>query len=82
SLVASPKTSPLTKQTEVPSISFPPGPNICTHHKIRPRYMPKCLPRTGYGWLVRQSKAINVLEREYNQCCKDKKGEQRCAEKK
>ncbi|RXN39547.1 extracellular matrix 1-like protein [Labeo rohita] len=77
------------KQTEVLSISFPPGrpdssniANICAHHKIRPRYMPKCLPRTGYGWLVRQSKAINVLEREYNQCCKDKKSQQRCAEKK
>ncbi|XP_050987354.1 extracellular matrix protein 1 [Labeo rohita] len=89
SSVASPKTSPLMKQTEVLSISFPPGrpdssniANICAHHKIRPRYMPKCLPRTGYGWLVRQSKAINVLEREYNQCCKDKKSQQRCAEKK
>ncbi|XP_016105532.1 extracellular matrix protein 1-like [Sinocyclocheilus grahami] len=61
---------------------FPPGrpdssniAHICAHHKIRPRYMPKCLPRTGYGWLIRQSKAINVLEREYNQCCEEKKGE-------
>ncbi|XP_016335863.1 extracellular matrix protein 1-like isoform X1 [Sinocyclocheilus anshuiensis] len=87
SLVASPKA--LTKQSEVPYISFPPGrpdssnvAHICAHHKIRPRYMPKCLPRTGYGWLVRQSKAINVLEREYSQCCKEKKSEQRCAEKK
>ncbi|XP_016410298.1 extracellular matrix protein 1-like [Sinocyclocheilus rhinocerous] len=87
SSVASPKA--LMKQTEVPYISFPPGrpdssniAHICAHHKIRPRYMPKCLPRTGYGWLIRQSKAINVLEREYNQCCEEKKGEQRCAEKK
>ncbi|XP_043089360.1 extracellular matrix protein 1-like, partial [Puntigrus tetrazona] len=87
SLVASPKA--LMKQTAVPSISFPPGrpdssniAHICAHHKMRPRYVPKCLPRTGYGWLVRQSKAINILEREYNQCCKEKRGEQRCAEKK
>ncbi|KAL1259136.1 hypothetical protein QQF64_009713 [Cirrhinus molitorella] len=87
SLVASPKA--LMKQTEVPNISFPPGRpdssnigHICGHRKIRPRYMPKCLPRTGYGWLVRQSKAINVLEKEYNQCCKVKRGDQRCAEKK
>ncbi|KAF4103500.1 extracellular matrix protein 1 [Onychostoma macrolepis] len=87
SLVASPEA--LMKQTEVPNISFPPGrpdssniAHICAYHKIRPRYMPKCLPRTGYSWLVRQSKAINILEREYNQCCKDKKSEQRCAEKK
>ncbi|XP_073703378.1 extracellular matrix protein 1 [Garra rufa] len=86
-LVASPKA--LMKQTEVPYISFPPGRpdssnigHICGHRKIRPRYTPKCLPRTGHSWMVRQSKAINVLEREYNQCCKDKKGEQRCAEKK
>lgn len=79
----------LMKQSEVPHISFPPGrPDssnialICAHHKTRPRYIPKCLPRTGYGWLVRQSKAINVLEREYKQCCKEKKSDQRCAEKK
>ncbi|XP_052433676.1 extracellular matrix protein 1 isoform X7 [Carassius gibelio] len=87
SLVASPQA--LMKQSEVPHISFPPGrpdssniAHICAHHKTRPRYMPKCLPRTGYGWLVRQSKAINVLEREYKQCCKVKKSDQRCAEKK
>uniref|UniRef100_A0A672PY89 Extracellular matrix protein 1b n=1 Tax=Sinocyclocheilus grahami TaxID=75366 RepID=A0A672PY89_SINGR len=76
------------RQTEVPYISFPPGrpdssniAHICAHHKIRPRYMPKCLPRTGYGWLIRQSKAINVLEREYNQCCEEKKGEHSSANK-
>ncbi|XP_016142966.1 extracellular matrix protein 1 [Sinocyclocheilus grahami] len=87
SLVASPNA--LTRQSEVPYISFPPGRpdssnigHICTHHKIRPRNMHKCLPGIRNGWLVRQSKAINVLEKEYSQCCKEKKSEQRCAEKK
>ncbi|XP_067305265.1 extracellular matrix protein 1 [Pseudorasbora parva] len=89
SLVASPRPRAPRKQPKVPDFNFPPGrPNssnieqICTHRKIRPRYLTKCLPCTGYDWLVRQSKAINVLEREYNQCCEEKKGEQSCAEKK
>ncbi|XP_067248930.1 extracellular matrix protein 1 isoform X1 [Chanodichthys erythropterus] len=87
SVVASPRAP--QKQPKVPGFIFPPGcPNssnieqICTHRQIRPRYFTKCLPCTGYGWLVRQSKAINVLEREYNQCCKEKKGQQHCALKK
>ncbi|XP_056090896.1 extracellular matrix protein 1 [Rhinichthys klamathensis goyatoka] len=87
SLVASPRAP--RKQPKVLDFNFPPGrpdssniEQICTHHKIRPRYFTKCLPCTGYGWLVRQSKAINLLEREYNQCCQEKKGERHCAEKK
>ncbi|XP_002664851.3 extracellular matrix protein 1 isoform X1 [Danio rerio] len=85
--LASPKA--LKKQTAAPDLTFPPGrpessniANICAHRKIRPRYITSCLPHTGYGWLVRQSKTINVLEREYNRCCKEKKGVQRCAEQK
>ncbi|KAK7157350.1 hypothetical protein R3I93_008740 [Phoxinus phoxinus] len=87
SLVASPRAP--RKQPKVPDFNFPPGrpdssniEHICTHHKIRPRYLTNCLPCTGYSWLIRQSKAVNVLEREYNQCCQEKKGERHCAEKK
>ncbi|CAM4698126.1 unnamed protein product [Leuciscus chuanchicus] len=87
SLVASPRAP--RKQPKVRDFNFPPGrptssniQQICTHRKIRPRYATDCLPCTGYGWLVRQSKAINVLEREYNQCCQEKEGERHCAEKK
>ncbi|XP_051574897.1 extracellular matrix protein 1-like [Myxocyprinus asiaticus] len=87
SLLASPRA--FKKMTGVPDINFPLGrPDssnialICAHRKIRPRYTPKCLPRTGYGWLARQSKAINVLEKEFNHCCKEKNGVQRCAERK
>ncbi|XP_026084186.1 extracellular matrix protein 1-like [Carassius auratus] len=79
----------LPQQTEALNISFPPGrpdssniAQICAPHKTRPRYMPKHLPNTGYDWLIRQSNAINVLEREYNQCCEEEKGKQLCAEKK
>ncbi|XP_052002532.1 extracellular matrix protein 1-like [Xyrauchen texanus] len=87
SLVASPRA--LKKTTGVPDINFPLGrPDssnialICAHRKIRPRYTPNCLPRTGYGLLAHQSKAINVLEKEFTQCCKEKNGVQRCAERK
>ncbi|KAK7147779.1 hypothetical protein R3I94_010339 [Phoxinus phoxinus] len=86
-LVASPRAP--RKQPKVPDFNFPPGrpdssniEHICTHHKIRLRYLTNCLPCTGYSWLIRQSKAINVLEREYNQCCQEKKGERHCAERK
>ncbi|XP_056619037.1 extracellular matrix protein 1 isoform X2 [Triplophysa dalaica] len=79
----------LEKQAEIVDICFPPGrPHssnidlICGHRKIRPRYLTRCLPHTGYGWLARQSKAINVLEKEYGQCCKEKKGQHNCAERK
>ncbi|KAJ8354709.1 hypothetical protein SKAU_G00222760 [Synaphobranchus kaupii] len=60
-----------------PDISFPPGrPTsdniglVCTLRKLRPRYHLKCLPSNAYGWLGRQSKAINRMEKAIKQCCK------------
>ncbi|XP_076844578.1 extracellular matrix protein 1 [Brachyhypopomus gauderio] len=70
-------------------ISFPPGrPNsanigsVCANRKQRPRYIPRCLPSSDYDWLGRQSKAVNGLEKGLSQCCKRKKDQQPCAERK
>ncbi|KAI4877313.1 hypothetical protein NFI96_002510 [Prochilodus magdalenae] len=68
---------------------FPPGhPNsgnigsICTNRKQRRQYLSTCLPRKGYIPKANQVKAIDELEKGFNQCCKQKKGRQACAEKK
>ncbi|XP_061103198.1 extracellular matrix protein 1 [Conger conger] len=65
------------KEPKVPDISFPPGRptpsnigRICRLRKLRPRYNLKCLPSNSYGWLERQSKAINRMEKAIKQCCK------------
>ncbi|XP_064209604.1 extracellular matrix protein 1 [Anguilla rostrata] len=72
---------------KVPDIRFPPGrPTssnirmICDLHKIRPRYDLKCLPSDRYGWLARQSKAINRLEKGIKQCCKGQDEVLACAD--
>ena len=69
------------------SISFPPArpmaddiKSVCIHHKLRPFYDLRCLPRRGYGWLVRQTKAVNRLERGFKQCCKRKQEVLECAD--
>ncbi|KAJ8398518.1 hypothetical protein AAFF_G00427730 [Aldrovandia affinis] len=69
--------SPKRKITREPDIRFPPGrPTssniglVCRLRKLRPRYSAKCLPSTGYGWLARQLKAINRMEKGIKQCCK------------
>lgn len=73
----------------IPDIHFPPGrPTssniklVCKLRKLRPRYVASCLPRGGYGWLARQSKAINRLERGLKRCCKGKKDVLACADEK
>ncbi|KAG5270824.1 hypothetical protein AALO_G00172710 [Alosa alosa] len=79
----------LRRESSVPDISFPPGrPTssnikwVCKLRKLRPRYVASCLPRGGYGWLARQSKAINRLERGLKRCCKGKKEVLACADEK
>ena len=69
------------------SISFPPArptaddiESICINRKLRPFYDLKCLPRKGYGWLVRQSKAVNRVERGFKQCCKSQQEVLQCAD--
>ncbi|XP_042163000.1 extracellular matrix protein 1 isoform X2 [Oncorhynchus tshawytscha] len=68
-------------------ISFPPGrPTfdniglVCCLHNSRPLSTTKCLPRTGFGWLARQSKAMNRLERGFKHCCKGLENVLPCAE--
>ncbi|XP_056142447.1 extracellular matrix protein 1-like isoform X2 [Lampris incognitus] len=70
---------PVSTSPQNVDISFPPGrpteagtESLCRHRKLRPRYDLKCLPRKGYGWLARQSKTINRVEKGFKQCCKRK----------
>ncbi|KAG9345371.1 hypothetical protein JZ751_009918, partial [Albula glossodonta] len=81
-----PRSSKIAKQTD---ISFPPGrPTVynikwvCEFRKFRPRYLQKCLPPNGYGWLARQAKAVNRMEKGIKQCCKGKKEVLSCANRK
>ncbi|KAG7282149.1 hypothetical protein CRUP_034896, partial [Coryphaenoides rupestris] len=69
------------------SISFPPArptaddiQSVCAYRKLRPFYDVKCLPRKGYGWLVRQAKAVNRVERGFKQCCKRQPEVLECAD--
>ncbi|KAM4601087.1 extracellular matrix protein 1 [Polymixia lowei] len=79
------RPSPSTPQNI--SISFPPGrpsaadiESLCRYRKLRPRYDLKCLPNKGYGWLARQSKTINRVEKGFKQCCKRKQEVLTCAD--
>ncbi|XP_078390233.1 extracellular matrix protein 1-like isoform X2 [Cetorhinus maximus] len=64
-------------EMRLPDIVFPPAePNrhnihsLCQLRKIRPRYPPNSLPRSGYATLTRQARAIRQLESGYTKCCK------------
>ncbi|XP_071759424.1 extracellular matrix protein 1 [Centroberyx gerrardi] len=78
---------PLPSAPQNVDISFPPGrptaadiESLCRYRKLRPRYDLKCLPRKGYGWLARQSKTINRVERGFKQCCKRQQEVFTCAD--
>ncbi|KAL6488615.1 hypothetical protein MHYP_G00023560 [Metynnis hypsauchen] len=77
------------RMTSVLNSYFPSGrPNsgnigsICANRKQRRQYLSTCLPRNGYLSLANEVKAINELEKGFNQCCKQRKGKQACAERK
>ncbi|XP_062321999.1 extracellular matrix protein 1-like isoform X2 [Osmerus eperlanus] len=77
----------LRATTQAADINFPPGrpsadniQSVCRFGKLRPLYLPRCLPSTGYGWLARQSKAVNRLEKGFKHCCKGKKDVLPCAD--
>ncbi|KAJ3598642.1 hypothetical protein NHX12_002147 [Muraenolepis orangiensis] len=81
------KIEKTTMSSQNVSISFPPArptaddiQSVCVHRKLRPFYDHKCLPHKGYGWLVRQTKAINRVERGFKQCCKSQQEVLQCAD--
>ncbi|XP_063054664.1 extracellular matrix protein 1-like [Engraulis encrasicolus] len=76
-------------ETSIPDIIFPPARpsasnirHVCKLRKARPLYNAGCLPRGGYGWLARQAKSANRLERGYKSCCKGKVKVLACATQK
>ncbi|KAF7669735.1 hypothetical protein LDENG_00146930 [Lucifuga dentata] len=78
---------PLPSPPQNVDISFPPGrptaadiESLCRYRKLRPHYNLKCLPHKGYGWLARQSKTINRVEKGFKQCCKRKQDVLACAD--
>uniref|UniRef100_A0AAR2JNK3 Extracellular matrix protein 1b n=1 Tax=Pygocentrus nattereri TaxID=42514 RepID=A0AAR2JNK3_PYGNA len=77
------------RMTSVLNSYFPPGcpksgniGSICAYRKQRRQYFSTCLPRNGYLSPANEVKAIYELEKGFNQCCKQKKGRQACAERK
>ncbi|XP_060778000.1 extracellular matrix protein 1 [Neoarius graeffei] len=76
-----------TMKESIININFPPGrPNsanivpLCAFRKHRRRYLTRCLPHRDVDWLTHQLKAINGLEKEFGQCCKERKDIQACTE--
>ncbi|KAM6967471.1 extracellular matrix protein 1-like [Aplochiton taeniatus] len=73
--------TPVPLSAPLPGFTF--DPNTCQRHlKLRPVYLPKCLPSTGFGWLARQSKAINRVEKGFKRCCKGQDDTLTCADQK
>uniref|UniRef100_A0A3B4ZQR7 Extracellular matrix protein 1 n=1 Tax=Stegastes partitus TaxID=144197 RepID=A0A3B4ZQR7_9TELE len=71
------------------NISFPPGrptadaiESLCSHQTLRPLYQTRCLPRSGFGWLARQAKTVNRIEKGFKQCCKKKQDVLSCVDQK
>ncbi|XP_006006139.1 extracellular matrix protein 1 isoform X2 [Latimeria chalumnae] len=70
--------STVTTSQEIPKVSFPPGEpnqsniqNVCKLRKFRPRYSQDSLPSSGFSWLRRQMKAVNKMEVQFKNCCKN-----------
>ncbi|XP_066539314.1 extracellular matrix protein 1 isoform X2 [Hoplias malabaricus] len=77
------------KETRTQSNIFPPGrPNsdnigsICANQNQRRTYISTCLIHKDNSWWKHQAKAVSDLEKNFSQCCKEKKARQTCAEKK
>ncbi|XP_034030701.1 extracellular matrix protein 1-like isoform X2 [Thalassophryne amazonica] len=80
---------PFPSSTPNIDINFPPGrptateiDSLCLYRKSRPLYNLKCLPRKGYGWLARQAKSVNRVEKRFKQCCRRKENVLTCADMK
>lgn len=81
---------PLTERKrgiKAADIGFPPGrPNvvnigpICAFRKYRPRYLKNCLLHPGFAELAHHLKAIDGVEKSFDQCCKENKDVQACTE--
>lgn len=70
-------------------INFPPGRphpdtinSLCKYQKLRPLYAVKCLPGQDYGWLARQAKTVNRIEKGFKRCCKVNRNVLKCADDK
>lgn len=81
-----------TKKLSTPraaDISFPPGrpttdtiESVCHNQRLRPIYSIKCLPRSGYEMVALQAKTVNLIEKGFKSCCKNKKTKVNCADQK
>uniref|UniRef100_A0A8D2IK54 Extracellular matrix protein 1 n=2 Tax=Varanus komodoensis TaxID=61221 RepID=A0A8D2IK54_VARKO len=59
------------------ALSFPPGEpsganirNLCKLRRFRPTYPASSLPKSYFGWFVRQARAVNRMESAFKKCCR------------